>query len=100
MAESVSADQLISDLQAVVRDAENLLKATASHAGEKVDAARTRAEETVRKARERMSEVEREALAKARELAGDADSYVRKNPWQAVGIAAGIGLVLGLLVRR
>ena len=100
MAESASADQLIADLQAVVRDAENLLKATAAHAGEKVDAARSRAEETVRKARERMSEVEQEALAKAKELAGDTDSYVRQNPWQAVGIAAGIGLLLGLLVRR
>jgi len=100
MAESASADQLIADLQAVVRDAENLLKATATHAGEKVDAARSRAEETVRKARERMSEVEQEALAKAKELAGDADQYVRKYPWHAVGIAAGIGLVLGLLVRR
>jgi len=100
MAESISADQLIADLQAVVRDAEGLLKATATHAGEKVDAARSRAEETLRKARERMSEVEEEALAKAKELAGDADTYVRKYPWQAVGIAAGIGLVLGLLVRR
>ena len=100
MAESVSADQLIEDLQAVVRDAENLLKATAAHAGEKVDAARSRAEETVRKAKERMSEVEQEALAKAKVLAGDADTYVRKYPWHAVGIAAGIGLVLGLLARR
>jgi ElaB/YqjD/DUF883 family membrane-anchored ribosome-binding protein len=100
MAESVSSDQLIADLQAVVRDAESLLKATASHAGAKVNEARSRAEETVRKAKERMSEVEQEALAKAKELAGDADRYVRQNPWQAIGIAAGIGFLVGLLARR
>jgi ElaB/YqjD/DUF883 family membrane-anchored ribosome-binding protein len=100
MAESVSPDQLIADLQAVVRDAEGLLKATAAHAGEKVGEARARAQETVRRAKERMSEVEQEALKKAKELAGEADTYVRQNPWQAVGIAAGVGLLLGLLVRR
>jgi ElaB/YqjD/DUF883 family membrane-anchored ribosome-binding protein len=100
MAESLSADNLITNLQEVVRDAENLLKATASQAGEKVDEARARAQESVRQAKARISEVEHDALARARELAGSADTYVRDNPWQAIGIAAAIGLMLGVLVRR
>jgi ElaB/YqjD/DUF883 family membrane-anchored ribosome-binding protein len=33
-------------------------------------------------------------------LAGEAEEYVRGNPWQAIGIAAGIGLVLGVLMSR
>jgi ElaB/YqjD/DUF883 family membrane-anchored ribosome-binding protein len=100
MAERISAEQLIDDLTAVVRDAENLLRATAAQTGEKLGEARARAEESVRQAKERLASVEQEALERARALAGDADEYVRGNPWQAVGIAAGVGLVLGLLLSR
>ena len=100
MAEPVSADKLIEDLHVVVRDAEDLLKATASQAGEKVQQVRARAEVSVRQAKERLAGLEDEALAKARAVANDAEKYVREKPWQAVGIAAGIGLVLGLLIGR
>jgi ElaB/YqjD/DUF883 family membrane-anchored ribosome-binding protein len=100
MAERISADQLIDDLTAVIRDAENLLRATAAQTGEKVDEMRARAEESVRMAKERLSGIEEETLKHARVLAGEADEYVRGNPWQAVGIAAGVGLVLGLLMTR
>jgi ElaB/YqjD/DUF883 family membrane-anchored ribosome-binding protein len=100
MAETVTTDKLIEDLHTVVRDAEDLLKATASQAGEKIQQARTRAEESVRQAKQRLAGLEEEALAKARAIANDADKYVRDKPWQAVGIAAGVGLVLGLLIGR
>lgn len=100
MAERITADQLIDDLTAVIRDAENLLRATAAQTGEKVDEMRARAEESVRVAKERLAGIEDEALKHARAVAGEADEYVRGNPWQAVGIAAGIGLVLGLLMSR
>jgi ElaB/YqjD/DUF883 family membrane-anchored ribosome-binding protein len=100
MAERVSAEQLVDDLTTVVRDAENLLRATAQQTGEKLGEARARAEESVRLAKERLAEVEQEALERARELAGEADEYVRGNPWAAVGIAAGVGVMLGLLLSR
>jgi ElaB/YqjD/DUF883 family membrane-anchored ribosome-binding protein len=100
MAEPVSADKLIEDLHVVVRDAEDLLKATASQAGEKIQQARARAEESVRQAKERLAGLEDEALARARAVANDADQYVRAKPWQAVGVAAAVGLVLGLLIGR
>jgi ElaB/YqjD/DUF883 family membrane-anchored ribosome-binding protein len=99
-AQRVSADQLIDDLTAVIRDAENLLRATAAHTGDRVEEMRARAEESVRHAKERLAGIEEEAVRHARALAGEADEYVRGNPWQAVGIAAGIGLVLGLLLTR
>jgi len=100
MAEPVSASQLIDDLTAVVRDAESLLRATAAQTGDKMEELRERAQDSVRHAKERLANIEDEALQHARALAGDADEYVRGNPWQAVGIAAGIGLVLGLLMSR
>ena len=100
MAHKVSADQLIDDLHAVIRDAENLLRATASQTGDAIDEVRERATESVRQAKARLDGIEDEALKRARVLAAEADEYVRGNPWQAVGIAALIGLVLGVLVSR
>jgi ElaB/YqjD/DUF883 family membrane-anchored ribosome-binding protein len=100
MVERIAVDQLVDDLTAVIRDAENLLRATAAQTGDKVQEIRARAEESVRQAKERLAGIEDEALKHARVLAGEADQYVRGNPWQAVGIAAGIGLVLGVLMMR
>jgi ElaB/YqjD/DUF883 family membrane-anchored ribosome-binding protein len=100
MTSNVSADKLIDDLHAVIRDAETLLRATASETGDKIQEARVRAEQTVRQAKERLSNIEDEALERARVLAEEADVYVRANPWTAVGIAAGAALILGLLLSR
>ena len=96
----VTTDQLVADLKTVMEDAEALLKATSTLTGEKVQEVRARAEESLRQAKVRLSEVEEEAMRRAREIADAADEYVQENPWQAVGIAAGIGLVVGLLLSR
>ncbi|HEY0683387.1 MAG TPA: DUF883 family protein [Steroidobacter sp.] len=96
----VSTDQLVADLKTVMEDAEALLKATSTLTGEKIQEVRARAEESLRQARVRLTEVEEEAMRRAREVAEAADEYVRENPWQSVGIAAGVGLVLGLLLAR
>ena len=95
-----STAQLMDDLRVVVEDAEALLKATAGQAGEKVDQARHRAEESVRAARERLSELEGEVTMRAREAARTTDRYVHENPWGAIGIAAGVAFILGLLSSR
>jgi ElaB/YqjD/DUF883 family membrane-anchored ribosome-binding protein len=100
MAEHVSATQLIDDLTAVIRDAESLLRATAAQTGSKVEEVRARAEETMRNAKARLAGIEEQALERARVVAYDADEFVRGNPWQAVAIAAGAGLLIGLLMSR
>ncbi len=92
--------QLMEDLRVVVEDAEALLKATAGQAGETVDKARQRAEESVKVARERLGEFEGEVRVRAREAARTTDRYVHENPWGAIGMAAGIGFILGLLSGR
>lgn len=96
----VRADKLMSDLRAVLEDAEALLAATAGQAGERIQAVRERAMETVRGARERLAEAQDDVARRAREVARDADTYVRENPWQAVGVAAGVAFLIGLLVGR
>jgi ElaB/YqjD/DUF883 family membrane-anchored ribosome-binding protein len=98
--QDVTKDKLIEDLKVVAQDVEELLRATASQTGEKIAAARTRAEETLRSARMRLSETGDDVAESARAAATAADDYVRDNPWQAVGIAAGIGLVIGLVLGR
>jgi ElaB/YqjD/DUF883 family membrane-anchored ribosome-binding protein len=100
MEEKASTEKLLDDLKAVVNDAEELLKASAGQAGERMSAARARAEASVRAARQRMSEVQDDVLLQTKEIAEEADAYVRKNPWQAVGIAAVAGIVVGLMLRR
>jgi ElaB/YqjD/DUF883 family membrane-anchored ribosome-binding protein len=92
--------QLMEDLRVVVEDAEALLKATAGQAGERVDQARKRAEESVSAARERLAELEGEFRLRARDAARTTDRYVHENPWGAIGIAAGVGFILGLLSGR
>ncbi len=94
----VTTDKLVADLKAVVHDAEALLKATSAQTGEKIQEARARAEDSLRQAKARLTQAEEEALKRARELADATEEYVRDNPWRSVGIAAGIGLVLGLLI--
>ena len=66
---SASADRLMSDLRAVLEDAEALLSATAGQAGEKIQRARERATETVRVARERLSDAQEEVVKHAKKAA-------------------------------
>jgi len=96
----VNTDKLIEDLRQVVRDAEDLLRATAGQAGEKIAEARARAEESLRIAKGRLLEMRGELSARAQVAAGTADDYVRTNPWAAIGIAAAAGLVIGVLLSR
>lgn len=98
--EHISTDKLMHDLRAVVGDAEELLKATASVTGERVEKVRARAEDSLRAARARMVEAGQAAEARAREAARQVDQQVHEHPWTAVGVAAGIGLLVGILVGR
>ena len=96
----VSKEKLVADLKVVVADAEELLRATASQAGEKVSAARERIQASLATAKVKLGEAERALLEKTKQAAKATDEYVRENPWQAVGIAAAAGLVLGILISR
>jgi len=97
---NVGTERLVADLQAVVRDTEALLKATASDASERAAKARAHAEESLQKARARLSEMEQHAAARARGAAKQANAYVHENPWPSIGVAAGIGFLVGLLIGR
>lgn len=100
MARRTPTEQLIRDLKTVVEDAEALLHATAAQTGDRIDGIRARATESLGQARARLKSAEEDALEHVRDAAASADEYVKANPWQAVGIAAGAALLLGLLISR
>ena len=93
-------EKLIQDFRVVVSDAEELLRATAGQAGEKAAAVRERAKENLAAAKVRLAEAEEAVAAKAKHAAKATDEYVHENPWRAVGIGAGIGLIIGMLISR
>ncbi|MBI3777137.1 MAG: DUF883 family protein [Gammaproteobacteria bacterium] len=93
-------DQLVADFRTVVADAEELLRATAGEAGGKASAARAKIEESLRDARRKLAEVEATVTTKARDAAKATDEIVHEHPWKAVGIAAAVGFLLGMLIQR
>lgn len=97
---SLNTDKIVQDLKVVVADAEELLRATASQAGERAAVARERIERSLERAKVKLAEAESVITEKTREMAHATDQYVHENPWRAVGVAAGIGLIIGLLISR
>ncbi len=91
---------LIDDLRAVVIDAEALVAATAGDVSEHARSARHKTSASLDNARKRLAELERDLLQRAKAIADDATQYVHDNPWQSVGIAAAVGVVVGVLLGR
>ena len=96
----VSRDKLVQDFKLVIADAEELLRATAAQAGEKVTAARERIQDRLHTAKIRVAEAEEALMVRTREAARVTDEFVHDKPWYAVGIAAAVGLVVGMLIGR
>ena len=92
--------QLLADFNAVVADAEALLVATANQSGEELATVRAKAEDSLRVMKAKIADEQVALLIKTREAVATTDAYVHGNPWTAVGIAAGVGLVIGLLSGR
>lgn len=96
----VSKEQLIADFKVVVADAEALLKATANQGGEKIAEVRAKAEESLRMVNAKLALAQDALIEKTKEAARATDEYVHENPWNAVGAAAAIGLIVGYLLGR
>ena len=92
--------QLVSDIKSVISDAEDMLGATADQTGEKIASLRARIEVRLRDARLRLTEAEDLLVTKTKAAARATDDYVHESPWAAVGIAAGVGVLVGLIISR
>jgi ElaB/YqjD/DUF883 family membrane-anchored ribosome-binding protein len=93
-------DKLMADLRLVVADAEELLRSTASQAGEKATAARARLQESLQAARERLSAAEAAVVERTKQAVQVTDQYVHDNPWKSIGVAFSVGIIIGMLIGR
>lgn len=97
---AAQTDKLMADLRLVVSDAEELLRSTADNAGAGAAELRDRVAASLARARAGLAVAQDAAISRARAAGRAADDYVHDNPWRSIGIAAGFGLVVGLLIGR
>lgn len=93
-------DRLMADLKVVIADAEELMKLTAGQVGEKAGEVRQRMQVRMDKAKVDLARMQEAAVVRAKDAGRAADDYVHENPWTAMGVAAGVGLLLGMLISR
>ncbi len=88
------------DMKTLVRDAQDLFREAASATGEKAETLRGKGLALLDTALTKAQDVQAAALDTGKELAASADDYVQENPWRAVAISAGVGLLVGLIIGR
>lgn len=98
--EVVTMGKLAQDLKVVMHDAEVLLKATAGEVGEKAREARVRLAASIESARTGLHHIEEKAMERARAAATATDKVIREHPYESMGVAFGVGLLIGVLVTR
>lgn len=98
--EAVTREKLVTDVKVVLSDAEDLLRATAADASERVKNLRPKLEESVRAAKARVAEAEHAVIDKTKAAAAATDRFAHENPWKTAGIAGAIGVLVGLVIGR
>ncbi|WP_447591994.1 DUF883 family protein [Aquipseudomonas campi] len=97
---SAAQDELMADFKALVGDTEKLLQHTAELAGDQADELREQLSANLKRARDTLHSTEESLRERGRQAVEGAEDYVQEHPWQSVGIAAGVGFLLGLLASR
>ncbi|HTS22300.1 MAG TPA: DUF883 family protein [Casimicrobiaceae bacterium] len=95
-----SRDALVKDFADVLAEAETLLKQAAKESGDRATDLRSQVENKLRSAKLRLADMHEDAMDSAKAAASATDDYVRDNPWQAIGVAAAVGFLVGLVVSR
>jgi len=111
----VTREKLLQDFNLVIAETEELLKSAAAAGGDKATVWRTGVEQNLKAAKEKLVQLEvaakdklvhleEAAVVKTKEAAQATDAYVHDNPWQAIGVTAGVsvivGIAIGLLLNR
>jgi ElaB/YqjD/DUF883 family membrane-anchored ribosome-binding protein len=84
------------EFETLVKDAQALASATAHVAEDKVVEARRRVADTIAAGKETWENIQDQAVARAKAT----DEIIRDHPYQSIGLAFGIGALVGLLLRR
>jgi len=97
---SETKDRLIDDFNSVVNEAEQVLKSATREGSEKTNALLNKVSENLKVARERLGDLQDNAVQKTKAAAKATDHYVHEHPWQSIGAAVALGVVIGLLLNR
>lgn len=98
--DQVKKEKLMADVNTVLLDAEELLRQAAQASGEQAAELRRRAQSAIAGAKTRLADAEQRVVQQARTAAKATDGWVHEHPWTAVGVAAGIGMLVGLILNR
>jgi ElaB/YqjD/DUF883 family membrane-anchored ribosome-binding protein len=92
----VSREKVKEDLRALMRDAEDLLKATAGDMSEKTKEVRSRLAQAIDSAKNTCHRLEERTVAAAKAT----DKVIRDHPYESIGVAFGVGVLIGVLIGR
>jgi ElaB/YqjD/DUF883 family membrane-anchored ribosome-binding protein len=94
-----AADAMAAELRRIIQQAEQLMGAAGVDTATLGDL-KDRVNQTIGAAREKLADLEQEARQRGRRAAAATESWVRSNPWAALAIGAGVGLIVGALIMR
>ncbi|MDO9149787.1 MAG: DUF883 family protein [Methylotenera sp.] len=93
-------NQLVGDIKEVMLDAEALLAATVDTGDKKIAEIRAKSEQSLSRVRAKLDDLQTDALLSVKAATKATDVYVHEKPWRAIGFAASLGVVIGLLIGR
>jgi ElaB/YqjD/DUF883 family membrane-anchored ribosome-binding protein len=79
---------------------EELLKMTADHVGDNAQEVRDRVSKRLHQAVSELQHLQTVTVAQVKAAGHATDEFVHENPWKSIGIASGLGLIVGLLIAR
>jgi ElaB/YqjD/DUF883 family membrane-anchored ribosome-binding protein len=100
MEQTVNREKLVADARVVLSDVEGLLSQAAATTGQQAQDLRDRASLALTRAKAKLHEAQLSIAENAKAAAGATDHWVHTHPWGAIGIGAGVGFLIGLLVSR
>jgi len=99
-ASALARERVLTDLKTLTHDAEDLLKATVGDVSDRAKEARARMTAALERAKTTCEHLQEQTGATAKAAARKADSMIREHPYESIGIAFGVGLLLGLVLTR
>ena len=96
----IQREKLMQDLRVVMRDAEDLLKTGGHQLGDGAAQWRERTQDRLTQVRQQLGELQQQATDRVVTAGRTTNEFVHRNPWTAVGVASGIGLLAGYLMNN
>jgi ElaB/YqjD/DUF883 family membrane-anchored ribosome-binding protein len=96
MSTQMNTEQLVKDLKSVARDAEELVKSTAGEVSERAREARVRLAAAIETAKQTCQRWEEKAVEGAKAT----EKVIGEHPYESMGVAFALGVLLGVLVTR